>query len=66
MALRRLFKGKSVNTPSFLLATLFEEGIVKPVPERKNRTINPPVHVNELTQLTARESGVAGLRNWAF
>lgn len=34
MALRPLFQGKSVNTPSFLLATLVKEGILKPVPDK--------------------------------
>jgi hypothetical protein len=36
MALRSVFKGKSVNTPSFLLATLVSEGILQPV-EGKQR-----------------------------
>lgn len=35
MALLRLFAGKSVNTPSFLLACLANEGIVEPVPDKK-------------------------------
>lgn len=35
MALLPLFQGRSVNTPSFLLATLVEEGILEPVPDSK-------------------------------
>jgi hypothetical protein len=35
MALYPLFSGKSVNTPSFLLASLVHEGILKQVPGKK-------------------------------
>lgn len=35
MVLRPLFQGKSVNTPSFLLATLVKEGILEPVPDKQ-------------------------------
>ncbi len=35
MTLRPLFKGKSVSTPAFLLATLVKEGILAPVPDKK-------------------------------
>jgi hypothetical protein len=35
MALYPLFNGKSVNTPSFLLATLVKEGILEVVPGKK-------------------------------
>jgi hypothetical protein len=35
MALYPLFNGKSVNTPSFLLATLVNEGILQQVPDKK-------------------------------
>jgi hypothetical protein len=35
MALYPLFTGKSVNTPSFLLATLVKEGILEVVPGKK-------------------------------
>ena len=35
MALYPLFNGKSVNTPSFLLATLVNEGILQQVPGKK-------------------------------
>jgi hypothetical protein len=35
LALRVLFNGKSVNTPSFLLAALLKEGILAPVPDKK-------------------------------
>jgi len=34
-----LFKGKSVNTPSFLLAALLNEGMVSPCPEDKRRYV---------------------------
>ncbi|MEH6583496.1 MAG: hypothetical protein V7754_16285 [Halioglobus sp.] len=37
MALRPLFKGKSVNTPSFMLAVLSAEGLLEPMPKRKRR-----------------------------
>jgi len=35
MALRPIFRGKSVNTPSFMLAVLSAEGLLKPMPKRK-------------------------------
>jgi len=35
MALRPLFRGKSVNTPSFMLAVLTAEGLLEPMPKRK-------------------------------
>lgn len=35
MTLLPLFQGKSVNTPAFLLATLVNEGILEPVPDKK-------------------------------
>ena len=34
MALRPLYAGKSINSPSFLLATLVKEGILEPVPDK--------------------------------
>lgn len=37
MVLKGLFSGKSVNTPSFLLASLVKEGILAPVPKKKRR-----------------------------
>ena len=35
VALQPLFKGKSVNTPAFLMAALRNEGFVKPIGEMK-------------------------------
>jgi hypothetical protein len=35
MALYSVYKGKSVNTPSFLLASLVNEGILQQVPDKK-------------------------------
>ena len=35
IVLRPLFHGKSVNTPSFLLAALTAEGLLAPLPKRK-------------------------------
>jgi hypothetical protein len=35
MALRPLFRGKSVNTPSFMLAVLTAEKLLEPMPKRK-------------------------------
>jgi hypothetical protein len=37
MALRTLFKGKSVNTPSFLLAVLLAEGVVRLIANRRRQ-----------------------------
>jgi len=38
-ALFSLFKGKSVNTPSFLLAALLQEGILSPCPGKNQHYI---------------------------
>jgi hypothetical protein len=35
MTLRPLFRGKSVNTPSFLLAALIAEKLLEPLPKKK-------------------------------
>ena len=53
MALRPLFHGKSVNTPSFMLAVLTAEGLLEPMPNRKrvHQTRHPGeflAHVEEL------------------
>lgn len=35
MTLRKIFHGKSANTPAFLLASLTAEGLLEPMPDRK-------------------------------
>jgi hypothetical protein len=58
MALRGLFKGKSVNTPSFLLATLVKENIVEPMPNRKRhyQLCDPTIFQTHLDELKAQHS----------
>ena len=57
MALRSLFKGKSVNTPSFMLAVLSAEGLLKPMPKRKrvHRATDPQAFLDSLD--TPRQGG---------
>jgi len=48
-----LFKGKSVNTPSFLMAVLLMENLVEPLPKkiRCHRLIDPKPFFVEMKQL---------------
>ena len=57
MALRPLFKGKSVNTPSFMLAVLTAEKLLEPMPKRKrvHRACDPAVFLASLD--TPRQGG---------
>ncbi len=50
MALRPLFKGKSVNTPSFMLAVLTAERLLEPMPNRKrvHRATDPAAFLASL------------------
>jgi len=50
MALRPLFRGKSVNTPSFMLAVLTAEGLLEPMPKRKrvHRATDPAAFLASL------------------
>ncbi len=50
MALRPLFKGKSVNTPSFMLAVLTAEKLLEPMPKRKrvHRATDPAAFLASL------------------
>ena len=52
MALRPLFRGKSVNTPSFMLAVLSAEGLLEPMPKRKrvHRATDPAPFLASLDQ----------------
>lgn len=56
--LTQLFKGKSVNTPAFLLAVLKAEGLVQPLPDRK-RSCEPianPSFSNDIYALMDAEA----------
>lgn len=53
--LHPLFVGKSINTPSFMMAVLLEEGLVKKV-ERCYELVSPDAFVGEVNKLIA--SGV--------
>lgn len=57
MALRPLFKGKSVNTPSFMLAVLTAEKLLEPMPKRKrvHRATDPAAFLASLD--TSRQGG---------
>ena len=58
MALKALFQGKSVNTPSFLLATLVKEGILEPVPDKKRhyQLCDPKPFLAEVEKLRVAHS----------
>ena len=53
MALRPIFRGKSVNTPSFMLAVLSAEGLLKPMPKRKrvHRATDPSPFLATIEEL---------------
>ena len=53
-----LFKGKSVNTPSFLMAVLLMENLVEPLPKkiRCHRLIEPKVFLEEIKQLMSSKT----------
>lgn len=57
MALRPLFRGKSVNTPSFMLAVLTAEKLLEPMPKRKrvHRATDPAAFLASLD--TPRQGG---------
>jgi hypothetical protein len=42
MALRPIFRGKSVNTPNFMLAVLSAEGLLEAMPKRSAKTAKTP------------------------
>lgn len=54
-ALYELFKGKSVNTPAFLLAALLNEGLMQihPDEQRCYLAIDPTPFITEIKQLVA-------------
>jgi len=53
MALRPLFRGKSVNTPSFMLAVLTAEKLLAPLPKRKrvHRATDPAAFLATVEEL---------------
>ena len=59
MALRPLFKGKSVNTPSFMLAVLTAEGLLEPMPKRKrvHRATDPAAFLATVEELK-KDAGI--------
>ena len=52
MALRPLFRGKSVNTPGFMISVLTAEGLLEPMPKRKrvHRATDPAPFLASLDQ----------------
>ena len=59
MALRPLFRGKSVNTPSFMLAVLTAEGLLEPMPKRKrvHRATDPAAFLATVEELK-KDAGI--------
>ncbi len=59
MALRPLFKGKSVNTPSFMLAVLTAEKLLEPMPKRKrvHRATDPAAFLATVDELK-KDAGI--------
>jgi len=60
--LAHLFKGKSVNTPSFLLATLKHLKIVRALPKNKrhHELLDPMPFLDQVTQLMDSQTKAAG------
>ena len=60
--LTNLFKGKSVNTPSFLLATLKDLKLVRPMQgkQRHHEQLDPRPFLEMVNQLMASEGNTAG------
>ncbi len=61
MALRPLFLGKSVNTPSFMLAVLTAEKLLEPMPKRKrvHRATDPAPFLATVEELK-KGAGIKG------
>ena len=59
IALHRLFKGKSVNTPSFLLAVLKHEGLVRPLKgkKRSHELADPEAFLARVDKLMSSNAG---------
>ena len=59
IALHRLFKGKSVNTPSFLLAVLKHEGLVRPLKgkKRSHELVDPEAFLARVDKLISANAG---------
>ena len=59
MALRPLFRGKSVNTPSFMLAVLTAEKLLEPMPKRKrvHRATDPAAFLATVEELK-KDAGI--------
>jgi hypothetical protein len=59
MALRSLFRGKSVNTPGFLVSVLCAEGLLEPMTKRKrvHRACDPSRFLASVEELR-KEAGI--------
>jgi len=53
-----LFEGRSVNTPSFLMAVLLNENLIEPLPKkiRCHRLIDPKPFLEEMKQLMSSKA----------
>jgi len=62
ITLRPLFRGKSVNTPSFLLAALTAEGLLEPLPKRKrvHQACDPGPFLASLDGLRSKAGNKSG------
>ena len=58
--LNPLFRGKSINTPAFLMAVLLEEGLIKPSKDRRGgyECINPSGFMVEVKPLIDSKTSV--------
>ena len=59
VVLHRLFKGKSVNTPAFLLAVLKHEGLLRPLKgkKRSHELVDPESFLHKVDKLMASNAG---------
>ncbi len=59
MALRKLFRGKSANTPGFLVAMLCAEGLLEPMPKRQrvHQACDPAPFLASVEELK-KEAGI--------
>jgi hypothetical protein len=59
MTFRKIFRGKSANTPGFLIAVLCAEGILEPMPDKKrvHQVCDPAPFLANVEELK-KESGI--------
>jgi hypothetical protein len=59
MTFRKIFRGKSANTPGFLIAVLCAEGLLEPMPDKKrvHQACDPTTFIASVEELK-EEAGI--------